>query len=80
MTIIEAINEVFPATPKKPFFITRKKWSHVVSKQDGDIKILPTDSPDCMIVYSEANGKEDPRRGWEPTAEDLIADDWITVW
>lgn len=80
MTIIEAINEVFPASPKKPPFITRKKWSHPTSRPDGGVKIMPTNSVDCMIVFSEANGKQDPHRGWEPTAEDLIADDWAVTW
>lgn len=75
MNIIEAIK----ATDRNNPFITREKWSHPYSKPGGYVKILPTASPDCMILYSEANGNKNPRRGWQPNAEDLIAEDWKVV-
>lgn len=80
MYINEAINEVFPARPEAPIYITRKKWSYPTCEPDGGVKLLPSDSPDGMIACSEANGKENPRGGWQPTAEDLMAEDWIATW
>lgn len=72
MNIIEAIE----STTREQPFITRQAWMHITNSQSGGVKLLATNSPDCMIVYSEANGSKNPRRGWEPTAEDLIAEDW----
>lgn len=72
MNIIEAIE----STDRNAPFITREKWQHMAPTPYGAPKLLPTDSVDGMIVYSDALGKENPRRGWEPTAEDLIAEDW----
>ena len=74
MNIIEAIkvskgNRTYP-------YITRAAWQHLVDRPSGAPKLLPTSSPDGMILFSEANGKKNPRRGWEPTAEDLLAEDW----
>lgn len=49
MNISEAIQA---RTEQKPF-ITRKKWrSEFNTWQAADIKIQPTDSPDCCIVMS----------------------------
>lgn len=59
------------ATTEKRPFITRIAWAGL------QIKILPTDSPDCCII-SSLSGRN-PRRGWQPTAEDLTAEDWITT-
>lgn len=80
MTIIEAINDVFPASPGRPLFISRKKWLYIVQSTDCGIKIQPTDSPNGMIVYSDACGREGLHAGWQPTAEDLVADDWVVTW
>lgn len=74
MNISEAIQA---RTEQKPF-ITRKKWrSEFSTWQAADIKIQPTDSPDCCIVMSRVN--KSPSRGWQPTAEDLLADDWYVT-
>jgi len=80
MTIIEAIKEAYPAEPRKPVFIQREKWRHIITQPDGGVKLLPTDSPDGMIVYSEAVAHGMPVGGWAPTAEDLIANDWVVTW
>lgn len=40
------------------------------------IKIKPTNTPDCCII---SDGKQIPRRGWQPQAEDLTADDWVVM-
>ena len=72
MNIIEAIK----ATDHNAPFITRKKWQHMAPTCYGAPKLLPTNSVDGMVVYSDALGKATPRRGWEPMAEDLIANDW----
>lgn len=43
----------------------------------GRFKIKPTDTPDCCLA---AIDNKPPRRGWQPKAEDLLADDWTIVW
>lgn len=50
-------------------YISRRAWDNRHS-----IKILPTNTPDCCIIMQK-DGKS-PCRGWQPTAEDLMADDW----
>lgn len=69
MYIHEAIRA---RTADKPF-ITREKWADAFGIKRG-VKLLPTDSPDGMILDSRA--AKAPCRGWQPTAEDLTADDW----
>ena len=74
MLIHEAI---ITRTPEKPF-IRRRAWSYLTSKPVAAvIKIQPTDSPDGCIIESVA--AKSPRYGWQPTAGDLVADDWETV-
>lgn len=42
------------------------------------VLIKPTNSSDRCLIYID--GKEDaPYKGWEPKAEDLMADDWEVV-
>lgn len=38
-----------------------------------DIKIRPTNDPECCIVYKK--NKPSAKR-WNPKAEDLMAEDW----
>ena len=40
------------------------------------VKIKPTNTPDCCVLYSEGKA---PCRGWEPQAEDLTSDCWDVV-
>lgn len=49
--------------------ISRREWK-------GNIAIYPTDTPTCaaIICREEAHLRASPR--WEPSREDLIADDW----
>lgn len=73
MYIQEAIKARIAGMP----FISRKKWRDELSTwRARNIKIEPTDSPDCCIIRSKINS---PHRGWQPTMEDLTADDWIVV-
>lgn len=71
MLIQEAIKA---RTEDKPF-IVRKRWQEEYGCYAWKgTKILPTSTPDyCLIMtgYSKT-----PCRGWEPSAEDLLADDW----
>lgn len=73
MRIHEAINDT---TREKPC-IRRKAWEYPTAKPEVAVKILPTNSPDCCVVLGVAN--KNPRKGWQPTAEDLVAEDWETV-
>ena len=50
--------------------IRRKSWPSVLS-------IEPTDSP-IKLCMAHAE-KKAPRRGWQPKAQDLVADDWIVT-
>ena len=38
--------------------------------------VFPTDTADCCVLESEFEGEKSRRRGWEPYADDLIAEDW----
>lgn len=38
-------------------------------------KIYPTNSSDCCFVLSDDKSRQ-PVRCWNPTANDLVADDW----
>lgn len=68
--IHEAINA---RTADEPF-IARKKWTDTFGVRRG-VRLIPTCSPDGMILDSYA--AKAPCRGWQPTAEDLTADDWL---
>lgn len=69
------IHEAIKARTVEAPYITRRKWRDEFSDwRAADIKLQPTNSPDCCIVESKVN--RSPCRGWQPTAEDLLADDW----
>lgn len=70
------IHEAIKArTADKPF-VTRREWGDAFGARAG-VKLLPTHSPDGMVVESRAT--KDPQRGWQPTAGDLVADDWFVT-
>lgn len=50
----------------------------VKSEEDGKkvIFIKPTNGIDCCVVNVTKNHS---RRGWQPTASDLISDEWEVV-
>lgn len=77
MTIIEAIRSLSKGTGS---CITRKAWDYprelVGSKLEPGIKLLPTNSPNGVMVLS----CEGRYQRWHPLAGDLIADDWLVVW
>lgn len=70
------IHEAIKArTADKPF-ITRQSWKINNSRLSLTcIRLLPTNTPDCCII-SSSTGRKNLSRGWQPTAEDLEADDW----
>ena len=45
---------------------------------DGVI-VIPTNTVDCCFLMDICAGKKSRRRGWEPYADDLVADDWELV-
>lgn len=47
-------------------FIARSWWM-------GHFQVKPTNQPECCIAYAKG---QLPRPRWEPSAEDLLADDW----
>lgn len=64
------IQEAAKKAAEQDGYITRKK--HLVYCHTA---IQLTDTADCCIVVK----KESSRRGWQPKAEDLIADDWEVI-
>ena len=68
MTISEAVARAL----KENKSITRS------SLQDLGFEVLPTDSSDCCYIVS-TDKKQKPARCWNPTANDLVADDWELV-
>lgn len=74
MTIVEAIKAT---TEEKPY-ITRDKWQQELNYAPGHrIRLLPTDTMDCVIYVGARDGMCYPR--WNPTRSDLLADDWVTT-
>lgn len=41
------------------------------------VKITPTNTDDCCIIYSTFEDRTSKR--WNPKADDLIADNWVVV-
>lgn len=68
MKIHEAVEKALKE--KKP--ITRTSLSGF------GFKVFPTDSSDCCYLIPE-DEKQQPARRWNPTANDLLADDWELV-
>lgn len=72
------ISEAIMARTEETPYITRQSWGYItVCPVVANVKILPTNSPDGCIMESATDGK--PRRGWQPTAGDLVAEDWVPV-
>lgn len=69
------IHEAILATTVEYPYVTRKHWLHP-STGEPIVMILPTDSPECCLIFSD-HAKPRHRRGWEPTRQDLMADDWM---
>lgn len=67
------IHEAIQARTEGNPHIRRKKWVDSFGTVRTP-RIIPTSSPDGMIVDSRA--AKGLCRGWQPTAEDLVADDW----
>lgn len=77
------IHEAIAARTEKRRCITRESWQNFAGFGPNGktlfrtpIWIRPTTSPDRCIVESNASGQT---AGWQPTMDDLIADDWKVV-
>lgn len=74
------IHEAIKATSKTKPFIARAAWDAQFISPGGRYKpsrLLVTDSPDRCVIFG--GYAVVPRIGWQPTAEDLAADDWHPV-
>lgn len=69
------IHEAIKArTVDKPY-IVRRTWNEEYQRYELDgVKILPTNTPDTCMIFTKFS--RNPCRGWQPQAEDLLADDW----
>ena len=74
MFIHEAILE--SQKDKHKPYIRRKIWPYSKIPVEGsvNVKLYPTNGPDCCVILSSTKTKQAPR--WEPTRNDLLADDW----
>lgn len=69
------IHEAMKARTKQHPFLTRAAWSGLIlNEPHSQVYIQPTNTPYCCIIFSPI--QKSPRRGWEPDAEDLLAEDW----
>ena len=69
------ISDAIKARHADKQYITREAWRNTY--READIKVFPTDTPDCCVLISLA--ARGPCRGWQPTEEDLIAEDWFVT-
>ena len=69
------IHEAIKARTLDKPFIARRSWQEEYGCYAWNgTKILPTSTPDlCMLLTGYG---KNPCRGWQPAAEDLLADDW----
>lgn len=68
MNIQEAVKESL----KTQKMFTRKKLEKYVN-------FIPTDDPKYLIMLVDVKNRRLPGKGWQPYAEDLIADDWYVT-
>ncbi len=71
MFIHEAVKEAMKQGGRiqRRIFIAENGWQ--------DMRILPTNTRDCCIPSLWENGNEvSHSRCWNPSADDLVADDW----
>ena len=52
--------------------IARRAWGNAYR-----FRVEPTDTPDLCVCHSQA--MKNPVRGWQPSAGDLMADDWYLL-
>lgn len=68
------IRDAILTAQKKQKGISRKSWT------PGESYILPTNMSTCMIIVPYRDfekGKSNIIPRWEPTADDLTAEDWF---
>lgn len=68
MTIKEAAEKAM----EQNCCIARRAWG-----RGYHFRVEPTNTPDLCVCHSQA--MRTPGRGWQPYAEDLIADDWYLL-
>lgn len=68
------IHEAIKATTIRKPYVTREAWAFLTVTPETPVKLLPTNSPDGCILISTM--QKDSCRWWQPTAGDLLADDW----
>lgn len=55
-----------------------KKDKYIAIKEFREFKIRPTDGAGNCIIMN-ADGNSPSKHGWQPSAKDLVRDDWIIV-
>lgn len=74
------IHEAIQARTEDRPFIRRKKWVDPLATVRC-ARLIPTNSPNRILIDTRISSRTTNAlcRGWEPTAEDLVADDWETT-
>ena len=77
MNIAEAVREAVETAKR----ITKESIEGELGKSYHQTRIRPTNSyANCIVYTYDINGKEIHHcRNWNPSAEDLLADDWVLV-
>ena len=72
------IAEAMRARTKEKPFLSRAKWRIILLDCPyRPIFIQPTNTPEFCLLYGPS--QKAPQRGWQPTAEDLMAEDWEVI-
>lgn len=48
----------------------------IARRSISQIAFVPTNDPQCLIMLVDIKNRRLPGKGWQPSAQDLIADDW----
>lgn len=72
------IQEAIKLALEQDKYIEREAWM-------GGFNIKPTNTINCCVAHMYPHPRNGlskapaPRRGWQPQAEDLVADDWVII-
>lgn len=68
MNIVDAAREAL----NRGCCMARRAWGNTYR-----FRVEPTNTPDLCVCHSKA--MKNPSRGWQPSAEDLMGNDWYLL-
>lgn len=51
----------------------------IARKSISQVAFIPTNNPIFLVVIVDKKNRRLPGKGWQPSAQDLIADDWYVT-